>query len=113
MKDCCVKTLEDIRNRLSTGRPLKALLAISPFVLVLDDLNSPPEMLAKQLLDLAVEKAVEKIKRVKAPELADAVKSVDTILRDRVRTVATLHAFQHMNDNAEYRFWTALAELYR
>jgi hypothetical protein len=109
MESCCVEVLATMQNRIEASKWLKILLVASPFVLLLE--HAPEEQAAELLKDMAVETAVEKItKGGKLPEVADAVKSVDVILRNRLNQDATLHYLDHQGTVA--RFWERLAALY-
>jgi hypothetical protein len=110
MKACCVKVIEDMQNRMEASKWLKAALVASPFVLLIG--NHPVEIAADMLKDMVVEQAVEKLTdNGKLPDVADAVQSVDHILRNRLHQAALLHSLDHTGPEAT--FWENMASVYR
>lgn len=86
------------------------MLVASPFVILLP--HSPIEQAADLLKDLTVEKAVERVNEgSKVPDVADALKAVDVILRSRLHDDAVMHYITH--NGPEARFWEKMAQLYR
>ena len=111
MQQCCVTVLETMQDRIEASKWLKIMLIASPFVLLLE--HEPREQLAELLMDMVVDKAVEKItKGGKAPEVAEAVKSVDPILRNRLQQDCQLEYLHHHGEGAAARFWEIFGALY-
>ena len=109
MEPCCVDVLVTMQDRIEASKWLKILLVASPFILLLP--HAPHEQAAELIKDMAVEKAVEKITEGgKLPEIADAVRSVDVILRNRLHQDAILHYLTHHGTAA--RFWERMAAVY-
>jgi hypothetical protein len=110
MQACCVEVLQTMQDRIEASRWLKMMLVASPFIILLPE--SPVEQAADLLKDMAVEKAVERINEgSKLPDVADAVKAVDVILRSRLHDDAVMHYIRHSGPEA--RFWQKLADVYR
>ena len=111
MEQCCVTVLETMQDRIEASKWLKIMLIASPFVLLLE--HEPREQLAELLKDMVVDKAVEKItKGGELPEVAEAVKAVDTILRNRLHQDCQLEWLHHHGDGAAARFWAIFGALY-
>ena len=112
MDACCVETLQTIQNRIEASQWVRIALAASPFVLLFDG-TAPPEAAGKMLLDMTVEKATEKLTRAKAPEVSDAILSIDPILRNRIKQDAELHYLKHHGTGPAARFWSQWQNLYK
>jgi hypothetical protein len=112
MDKCCVDTLQTIQDRIETSKWLKIALVASPFVLLFDG-TPPPEAAGKMLQDMAIGNAVEKMTKSKSPEVADAVLSIDPILRNRIKQDATLHYLKHNGSGPAGRFWAQWEAIYR
>jgi hypothetical protein len=110
MQACCVEVLQTMQDRIEASKWLKIMLVASPFVILLPE--NPIEQAGDLLKDLAVEKALERVNEgAKLPDVGDAVKAVDVILRSRLHDDAVMHYIKH--SGAAAQFWEKLANLYR
>lgn len=110
MQACCVEVLNTMQDRITASKWLKVMLVASPFVILLP--HSPVEQAGDLLKDIAVEKAIERVNEgAKTPDVGDAIKAVDVILRRRLHDDAVLHYITH--NGPEARFWQKMAEIYQ
>jgi hypothetical protein len=97
LPDCCKEALRTIDRMISSGRALRALLGTAPFITLVGE---HPAHGAIQALT------------ANGDLCAQAVMSVDPIVKSRVSTVITLHLLEHQN-TPEEEFWRRMEALWR
>lgn len=94
LEPCCLEAIRQINDKLEAGRQLRIALVAGPFLTIFG--GNPAEVLFTIL-------------GTDWDALTRATNSVSPIVRNRCKTIAQLHAFDHPGGELN-RFWEAMAE---
>lgn len=112
MTDCCVEVLMEMQDVVALGKWLKLFLVASPFAMLLENADSPADGAVTELGKLAVTTAIERLNnKAKLPDVGDAIKAVDPIVKIKLRDLAFIHYLRHQGD-PEAPLWNKMATLY-
>ena len=118
MKDCCITALTEMQDLKELGSYLNFFLKASPYIILIPSLGASIvnegvcQAAAKQLAKMLITEAVAKVKGgKKLPNVTDAVKSANKIVRLKLAGMAFLHLLKHPG-GSECAFWTNLRSLY-
>ncbi len=101
LPSCCVKPLRRINSKLESGRWIKKLLPISPFVILFSSLGRGGS--GKNVLP------VVHFSETHWDILAEALVAVNIITKESCKKEAALHALKHSGGEVG-QFWEALRE---
>ena len=110
MTKCCVETFATMDRRIRSIRAAKLALRASPLVAFFG--ARPVDACVDLAIELTVDQAIERVAKMKTPEIAEAIGALDALLRSLLRDDATMHAIDHHQNDRLYRFWARLADRY-
>ncbi len=119
MKQCCSEKIVEMQGDVQAGKWLKLLLAASPFILVVPnldpttDINGARDFVIEEIIKVTVEKAKSTVnKTVSLPDFADACQAADCFAVNSLAQKAWKHAVSHPVSSPEFQIWTRMGGAY-
>lgn len=119
MKKCCSEKIVEMQEDVQAGKWLKLLLAASPFILVVPnldpttDIDGARDFVVEEIIKISVEKAKSTVdKTVSLPDFADACQAADCFTVNSLAQKASSHAVMHSVASTEFQIWTRMARGY-
>ncbi len=108
-----------MQKDVQAGKWLKLLLAASPFILIIPnldpttDIDGARDFIIEEIIKLSVDKAKSTMgKAVTLPDFADACRAADCFTVNSLAQKASSHAIKHSVTSAEFQIWMKMAESY-
>lgn len=118
MKQCCAEKIVEMQEYVQVSKWLKLLLAASPFILIIPNLDptmnlsAAREFALEEICKIAAEKARGTLmQKVKLPDFADACKSADCLTVNYLSSMALQHSNRHLMQPEGY-LWQQMAQSY-
>jgi hypothetical protein len=118
MQKCCAEKIVEMQADVQAGKWLKLLLAASPFILVIPnldpttDLKGARDFIVEEVAKIAAEKALSNIRKgASLPDFADACRAAGCLTVGNLAKRASEHMLRHMS-RPEFFMWQQMSEAY-
>lgn len=118
MERCCAEKIVEMQGDVQAGKWLKLLLAASPFILIIPDLDPSTDLggardaVIEKIVNLAADKALGNVNKTAAlPDFADACRAADCATVNSLAQRASEHMVRHFGSK-EFHVWQRMAEAY-
>jgi hypothetical protein len=113
MKDCCVKALNDIQQKIEDTQITCLMLLLAPWIILLGDTPTDAEVAAQFLARLTVEQAIAKLVPEMPDELDAVSRAMSPILLDRLSNLVLPEWLNTRHTPREQQFWRSYMLRYR